>query len=166
VTLSQDISQHQWDVVDFCRTETIRDSIETYEAELAAGKRKPSVAYEVSKRSGLRLKAGDRVSYYVTGKHVGVKIIENCKFAAEWDPNFPDENTAYYLDRLYECSKKFESFFEPDDFGQVFAGEDLFGFDPQKIHIQKQKNIPRGDSPPLEDEAGEFGIWLDDSGVG
>ena len=166
VSFSQDISQHRWDVADFCRTETIRDSMETYEVELADGKRKPSVAYEVSRRSGLRLKPGDRVSYYVTGQHAGVKIIENSKLAAEWEPNFPDENTAYYIDRLNECSKKFDFFFEPHEFKQVFAAEDLFGFDAQHIHIQKQRSIPRGETTSPEDEAGEFGIWLDETGIG
>jgi DNA polymerase, archaea type len=166
VSISQDIAQHRWDVGDFCRTETIRDSMETYETEVAGGKRKPSAAYEVSKRSGLRLKPGDRVSYYVIGQSAGVKIIENCKLAAEWEPNFPDENTAYYLDRLKECSKKFDFFFEPDEFEQVFAGEDLFGFNAQNIHILKQKSTPRAELAPPEDEPGEFSIWLDESGLG
>ena len=166
VSLSQDISQHRWDVGDFCRTETIRDSMETYDVELAEGKRKPSVAYELSKRSGLRLKPGDRVSYYVTGQHTSVKIIENCKLAVEWEPNFPDENTAYYIDRLNECSKKFDFLFEPDKFKEVFAAEDLFGFDPLHIQIQNPKSIPRGEAAPPEDEGGEFGIWLDESGTG
>jgi DNA polymerase, archaea type len=165
VSFSQDISQHHWDVADFCRTETIRDSMETYDAEVAEGKRKPSVAYVVSKRSGLRLKPGDRVSYYVVGQNAGVKIIDNCKLAAEWEPNFPDENTAYYLDRLNECSKKFDFFFEPDAFKRVFAGEDLFGFNPQSIHIQKQKSTSREEPAQPEDEASEFGIWLDESDV-
>jgi DNA polymerase I len=166
VSLSQDISQHRWNVADFCRTETIRDSMETYEGELADGKRKPSPAYEVAKRSGLRVKPGDRVSYYITGQQASVKILESCKLAAEWEPNFPDENSAYYTDRLDECSKKFDSFFEPGEFEQVFSGEDLFGFDPQNIHIQKQKSMPREEAASPEDEAGEFGIWLDESGIG
>jgi len=112
------------------------------------------------------MKPGDRVSYYVTGQQAGVKIIENSRLAAEWEPNFPDENTAYYIDRLDECSKKFDFFFEPDEFKQVFAGEDLFGFDSDRIHLQKQKTVPRGETAPPEEDAGEFGIWLDDSGIG
>ena len=165
VSFAQDIMQHRWEASDFCRTESIRDAVELYEAEIADGKRKPSVVQELSKRSGVRVKPGDRVAYYVTGQHTGVKILENCKLAAEWEPNFPDENTAYYLDRLNECSKKFESFFEPDEFKQVFASEDLFGFDPTRIHILKQKSVPREEPSSPEEEAGEFGIWLDDSGI-
>jgi DNA polymerase elongation subunit (family B) len=165
VSFSQDIMQHRWEASDFCRTEAIRDSVELYEAQFADGKRKPSVIYELSKRSGVRVKPGDRVAYYITGQHAGVKIIENSKLAAEWEPNFPDENTAYYLDRLDECSKKFEMFFEPEEFKQVFATEDLFGFDPGRIHILKQKNVPRGESSSPEEEFGEFGIWLDDTGL-
>jgi DNA polymerase, archaea type len=164
VSLSQDIAEHRWDIGDFCRTETIRDTMETYETELAEGKRKASAAYEVSKRSGQRLKPGDRVSYYVTGQQAGVKIVENSKLASEWEPNFPDENTAYYLDRLKECSKKFDTFFGQEEFEQVFAAEDLFGFDPQRIRIIAQKELPKEEAAP-EDDGGEFGIWLDQSGI-
>jgi DNA polymerase, archaea type len=164
VSLSQDIAQHRWEVSDFCRTETIRDTMETYDEEVSQGKRKPSVAYEVSKRSGLRLKPGDRVSYYVTGSHAGIKIIDNAKLAMEWEPNFPDENTAYYLERLRECSEKFDPFFERSEFEKVFSGEDLFGFDPQEIHIVKQRSIAK-EEPPVDDDGGEFGIWLDDSAL-
>jgi DNA polymerase I len=103
------------------------------------------------------------VSYYITGQQAGVKLIDSVKLAAEWEPNFPDENTAYYLDRLNECSKKFELFFERDAFGQVFAPEDLFGFDPSAIRILKQKAVPKEEGPGTEDAA-EFGIWLDEPG--
>jgi hypothetical protein len=103
------------------------------------------------------------VSYYVTGQQAGVKIVENSKLASEWEPNFPDENTAYYLDRLKECSKKFESFFDPEAFEQVFAAEDLFGFDSAGIHILAQRELPKDEQSP-EEESGEFGIWLDETG--
>ncbi len=163
VSFAKDIMSHRWEAPDFSRTETIRDSFDTYELELKDNRRKPSAAYEVAKRSGLTLKPGDRISYYVTGTHVGVKIADNSKLAVEWDPNFPDENTAYYLDRLNECSKKFEIFFEPQDFKKVFSSDDLFGFKPEGIRLIKQKAAPPEEAPTVEEEGPEFGIWIDES---
>jgi DNA polymerase elongation subunit (family B) len=161
--LAQDILQHRWDVYEFCRTETIRDSAETYEAELRDNKRKPSAAYEVARRAGVAVRPGDRISYYVTGAQAGVKIVENSKLAEEWQPNFPDENTAYYLERLNENSKKFEMFFEKKDFEAVFSTESLFGFDASQIRLIKEHVLSRDQVTPPEEEQGEFGIWLDDS---
>jgi DNA polymerase I len=163
VTLKQDISEHRWDVQDFCRTESIRDPLETYENDVREGRRKPTASYEVAKRAGLPIKPGQHISYYVTGTHAGVKIADNSKLAEEWDPNFPDENTAYYHERLEECSRKFDLFFGEQDFKQVFSADDLFGFDPAKVRIVKDHTVPRDEAPPEED-TGDFGIWLDESG--
>ncbi|MGA3243424.1 MAG: DNA polymerase domain-containing protein [Bacteroidota bacterium] len=162
VSLLHDITQHRWDVIDFCRTEAIRDTMEEYDRGITEGNRKPAAAYEVAKRSSLSVKPGDRISYYVTGTHAGVKIAENCKLAEEWEPNFPDENTAYYVERLNECSRKFETFFEPEDFKRVFSADDLFGFSPDNITLLKPKDVSRGEVPPGEEDSTEFGIWLDE----
>jgi DNA polymerase elongation subunit (family B) len=163
VSFAKDIANHRWEAADFSRTETIRDSFETYDLEVGETRRKPAAAYEVAKRSGLTLKPGERISYYVTGSHTGVKILENSKLAAEWDSNFPDENTAYYLDRLNECSKKFEVFFEPQDFNKIFSSDDLFGFRPEGIRIVQQKAVTPEEPPTPEEEGPEFGIWIDES---
>lgn len=163
VSLAQDISNHRWDVLDFCRTETIRDSFESYEADIRDGQRKPTAAYEVARRSGIVVKPGDRVSYYVTGTHPGVKIVENAKLAEEWQPNFPDENTPYYLERLNECSGKFDLFFSPKDFETIFSTEDLFGFDAGQVRLITDHTIPRDQASQPEEDAGEFGIWIDES---
>ena len=162
VSLLQDISQHRWDVIDFCRTETIHDSMDEYDLGLREGNRKPAAAYEVARRAGLLIKPLDRVAYYVTGSHASVKIVGNCKLAEEWEPNFPDENTAYYIERLNECSRKFDLFFEPEDFKRVFSADDLFGFNPENIRMLKPSVASRTEAPPAEDEASEFGIWLDE----
>ena len=162
VSLLQDIAQHHLDALDFCRTETIRDSVDEYDRAIKEGTRKPAAAYEVARRSGLLVKPGDKVSYYVTGSQAGVKIVENCRLAEEWDPNFPDENTAYYTDRLSDCSRKFDIFFEPEDFLRVFSADDLFGFSPDNLHLLKPKDVARSALPPADEDAGEFGIWLDE----
>ncbi len=160
VQRAKHILNHQWVAPDFARTETFRDSLERYEAELTGGTRNPSAAYEVAKRSGRYIKPGERISYYVTGKNLGVRISDNSKLAEEWDPNFPDENTQYYLGRLAECSRKFESFFTPEDFNRIFSQDDLFGFDPQTVRILTKPVLP--EETPASEEQGDFGIWLDE----
>ncbi|HWP81118.1 MAG TPA: DNA polymerase domain-containing protein [Bacteroidota bacterium] len=162
VAVAKQIISHQWSVLDFARTETLHDSLERYEADLTAGTRNPSAAYEVVKRAARYVKAGDRVSYYVTGSGAGVKISENSRLAEEWDPNFPDENSQYYLSRLDECSRKFEIFFKPEDFQRIFSQDDLFGFDASGIEIlTKAVSEPEHEEAPLAEEQGELRIWLD-----
>jgi DNA polymerase elongation subunit (family B) len=162
VSLRKDIMEHRWDVLDFARTETLHDSIDTYEREVESGKRKPSAAYEVAKRSGLPVRVGDRVTYYVTGNQANVKIIDHSKPAEEWDPNFPDENTAYYLERLEEAARKFELFFEAEDFKRIFSSDDLFGFRPEGIKIINRYKGSFTEQLPPDEEKGEFRIWLDE----
>ena len=160
-TLTQDILHHRWEAADFCRTETIHDSFDRYEQDLARGNRNPAAAYEVTRLAGLPVKPGDRISYYVTGSAAGVKISEHCKLAEEWDPNFPDENTAYYLARLEETVQKFEAFFKPEDFRNIFTVDDLFGFDPSGIQLLQQEIEPEeGERGRENRESTEFRIWL------
>lgn len=160
-TIAADIAHHRWDASDFCRTETIHDSFSAYERDVSDGKRNPAAAYEVIRRAGQTIRPGDKVSYYVTGTAAGVKVSENSRLAEEWDPNFPDENTAYYLDRLAETAGKFEVFFTPEDFRKIFTVDDLFGFDPAGILIQARRMAPGEDTPPADlDDPEGFRIWL------
>lgn len=158
----KDIIDHHWSVADFARTETLHDSPERYLQELRDEKRKPAAAYEVTRRAGIVFRAGDKISYYITGSTAGVKIIDNCKLAEEWDPNFPDENTAYYLARLEEASSKFEIFFEPEDFKRIFSADDLFGFSPEGIKIVNRLKGSADRPAGEEEDSPQFGIWLDD----
>lgn len=164
VSFSKDITNHQWEATDFARVETIRDSMEAYELDVKEGNRNTSAPYEVAKRAGIAVKPGDRISYYVTGNHAGVKIADYSKLAAEWDPNFPDENTPYYLSRLDESAAKFDVFFTPQDFSKVFSLDDLFGFKSEGIQILSKKIGIRAEVEPPEEPPG-FGIWLDDTGL-
>ncbi|MGB2867105.1 MAG: DNA polymerase domain-containing protein [Bacteroidota bacterium] len=159
------IRTHAWTVADFCRTETIRDPVEAYIRDLGLGKRSMSAVYEAAIHGGLFIKAGMHVSYYVTGSDPRGKIAENCKVAEDWDANLADENTAYYLSRLDECSNKFKVFFEPKDFEKIFSMDDLFGFSPEGVTILSKKVIPDQEtSPPASEEQEGLGIWLDEPG--
>lgn len=128
-----DILSHNWEVRDFARTEVLRDTLSEYKREVEAGRRTRSAAYEVAAKVGKDFRPGDSISYYVTGSDPNVKTYENCKWVNEWNPNFPDENSAYYLRRLEEFSDKFREFFEPRQFRSVFSPDDLFPFSAEGI---------------------------------
>jgi DNA polymerase I len=160
VALATDISAHRLDVHAFARRETLHDSWEAYEKGVKDGTRKQSAVYEAIRRAEVVMKPGDVVSYYITGTSAGVRLMDHSRLAEEWDPNFPDENTAYYLSRLAETSARFEVFFEPADYKRIFSLDDLFGFSSSGVRMVTRR-LRLQESPPLPDESQEFGIWLD-----
>jgi DNA polymerase elongation subunit (family B) len=147
------IENSDWESVEsFARTETLKDTIEQYEQDVQDGKRPRAATYELARRrsedTGQPIRKGDRISYYITGDGPNVTAFEHCKLADEWDPDNPDENTAYYLKRLDQFSRKFDIFFRETDFRLIFSPEDLFGFSAEGIDIQQTRREPddTGDS--------------------
>jgi len=140
------IETHDWEnVSSFARTETLKDTLEQYEQDVQEGNRPRAATYELARQrsddTGQPIRKGDRISYYITGDSANVTAFKNCRLAKEWDPADPDENTAYYLKRLDQFSRKFDVFFDDADFRLIFSPEDLFGFSPDGIEIrQKQVN--------------------------
>jgi DNA polymerase I len=160
IELEKTIRSHGLDVEDFAKTEVLKEMLEVYQTDVKNEKRNKSAAYELALRSSRRYKQGSRIRYYLTGNDANVKGFEHAKEAHEWDANFPDENTEYYLKRLEEFSKKFELFFDERGFESIFSAEDLFGFDPTAIVIvnRKEKSIEQDES---SDES--YTIEFDDS---
>jgi DNA polymerase, archaea type len=108
--------RHEFQVEDFCKTETLSESLASYRQKVEQGKRNPSALYELALKSGREYRAGDPLSYYVTGTRRNVTVYECCKLASQWDPARPDENVAYYkakLEELYEKFKVYRSYPEP-----------------------------------------------------
>ncbi len=140
VELERTIREHSMDIGDFARTEILKDSLEDYTHAIKEEKRNKSAAYELALSSSRNYKPGSKIQYYITGDSANVKGFENAKEAHEWDSNFPDENTEYYMKRLNEFSGKFEIFFSEQHFKQIFSTEDLFGFDPSSITIQNRES--------------------------
>jgi DNA polymerase elongation subunit (family B) len=141
VTYRDKITAHDWKGVEsFSRVESLKDSLDQYEEDVKSGQRPRAAAYELarerSERTGQPVRKGDRIRYYITGDSANVTAFQNCKLADEWDPEHPDENTAYYLKRLDQFAQKFEPFFEEHDFRLIFSPEDLFGFSSEGIEIQ------------------------------
>jgi DNA polymerase elongation subunit (family B) len=135
VSVRNDILEHKLDVRDFARTEALKDPLPEYEHQVKMGRRNKSAVYEIALATGQSFKPGDYVSFYITGNEANVKTFEKCKPIAEWDPNFPDENVAYYLRRLDEFAEKFKDFFEARDFRSIFSPEDLFPFSAEGISV-------------------------------
>lgn len=124
--------QHAWRVEDFARTETLKETPQQYQADIAAGRRSRAAAYELAmaraRHTGQPVRKGDRISYYVTGPSANVTTFDHARLAEGWDPASPDENTAYYLKRLDECTRRFTTFFTADDFQRIFTADGLFRF--------------------------------------
>jgi DNA polymerase elongation subunit (family B) len=151
------IVAHDWQGVErFSRTETLKNTIADYEANVESGKRPRAAAYELAKQraeeTGQPVRKGDRVRYYITGDSANVTAFQHCKWADEWDPDDPDENTAYYIKRLDEFASKFEPFFTDHDFRLIFSPEDLFGFSADGIKIQRQHHEATRSDAAAEDD--------------
>jgi DNA polymerase, archaea type len=108
--LCKRLEQHQVDIALLAKTETLSESPESYQAKIKAKQRNRAAAYELALKSGRDFRAGDQISYYITGKDKKVRAFENCKFASAYDPAFPDENVAYYQAKLFDLLKKFQDF--------------------------------------------------------
>jgi DNA polymerase I len=106
----QRLYTHGFDIACLAKTETLGESPAVYRQKVRQGKRNPSSAFEVALTSGREFRAGDQVSYYVTGKGKRVPAHENCRSIAAYDPAHPDENVAYYADRLTQILQKFTRF--------------------------------------------------------
>ncbi len=101
----EEIAGRRWPVAMLAKTETLQDSPATYAAKVGAKGRGRNAAYELALASGREYRAGDQISYYVTGTRKTVPVHSSAKRVSAWDPDRRDENVAYYqakLDALYE----------------------------------------------------------------
>ena len=155
--------EHRLTVHDFARTETLHESAAEYLSAVESGGRNRTASYEVALAAGLRWRPGDRVSFYITGKDAQVREFEHCRLAEEWDPAAPDENAAFYQRRLHELARKFEVFFEPQDFRAIFSVDDLFPFSEIGIEIVTRRWEEETPRLPESETGGEPRIWLEDA---
>ena len=99
------IRGREWPVAVLAKTETLQDAPSTYASKIGQKSRGRNAAYELVLKSGREYRAGDQVSYYVTGEKKSVPVHSNAKLVSEWNPVERDENVAYYgakLDALYD----------------------------------------------------------------
>ena len=115
----QDIEQHKKDISWLAKTETLQDSLDSYQAKVKAKKRNAAAPYELALRAERPYQPGDQVSYYVTGTKAKVKISENSKLAGDWNAANPDENVEHYKAKLAELYEKFRPFIENNKQGYL-----------------------------------------------
>ncbi|MGH7811233.1 MAG: DNA polymerase domain-containing protein, partial [Candidatus Binatia bacterium] len=114
-----DIAHHRKDISWLVKTETLQDSLESYEAKVKAKKRNAAAPYELALRAERPYQPGDQISYYVTGSKAKVKISENCKLAADWNADKPDENVEHYKAKLKELYEKFRPWIDGSEPGML-----------------------------------------------
>jgi DNA polymerase elongation subunit (family B) len=102
-----DIRERRLDIRRLAKTETLQDAPSTYAAKIGRGGRGRNAAYELALRSGRDYRAGDQISYYVTGTKATVKVFEAARPVSEWNPAARDENVPYYLAKLNALYEKF-----------------------------------------------------------
>jgi DNA polymerase I len=105
------IKKHEIGVAWLAKTETLRESLDSYKQKVQSKKRNPSALYELAIASGRDYKAGDQLSYYITGLKKNVRAYEHCKLASSYEPANPDENIAFYQDKLLSLYEKLREFF-------------------------------------------------------
>lgn len=103
------ILNREWPVRRLARTERLQDAPEAYAAKRNAGGRGRNAAYELALASGRKYRAGDTISYYVTGERKSVAVHAAARFVADWNPDRRDENIAYYTARLEELVARLET---------------------------------------------------------
>lgn len=117
----RDIEQHTRDISWLAKTETLQDSLDSYQAKVKAKKRNAAAPYELALRAERPYQPGDQVSYYVTGTKAKVKISENSKLTSDWNPEKPDENVEHYKAKLKELYEKFKPWIEGNGNDNLFA---------------------------------------------
>ncbi len=102
-----DIVNREWPVALFAKTETLQDAPATYAGKIGQKSRARNAAYELALASGREYRAGDQVSYYVTGTRKTVPVHANARLISAWNPFERDENVAYYVAKLDVLYDKF-----------------------------------------------------------
>lgn len=129
------ISNHDWDVSEFSKKVTLKESVETYKKKIKAGSgnggRNKDAGYELAlkraEETGLKPEPGDRISHYVAGNKAfsTVRAFEDSKLSETWNKDEPDENMKWYLNRLKKFASKFEKFFTEEHFELIFSNKEL-----------------------------------------
>ncbi len=104
------LRSRELDVAWVARSETLNESPEVYREKVRLGARNRSAAFEIALSSGRVYRAGDHVSYYVSGSGKDVTAYEQSRPLSAFDPAHPDVNVPYYVEKLRNLKKRFASF--------------------------------------------------------
>ncbi len=114
------LQQREWPVEKLAKREMLQESPKAYAAKIGRGARSRSAAYELAIKADREYRAGDYVSYYITGEKKSVAAHQAAKLVSDWDPANRDENVPYYLAKLQALCKKFEVPETAEEQGELF----------------------------------------------
>jgi DNA polymerase elongation subunit (family B) len=111
------IRERRWPLEKLAKTETLRDSPQSYKRKIDKGKRGRAAAYELALRSNREYRAGDQVSYYVSGTKKSAPVHESAKLVSDSVEGERDENVEYYLAKLEALCEKFVEIDRQEELG-------------------------------------------------
>lgn len=94
-------------VQELAKTETLIDSPSAYARKISTSSRNRAAVYEIALNSSNDYRAGDSISYYVSGDKATVTVYDHCRPIESFNPDWPDINWKYYIKKLKEAYKKF-----------------------------------------------------------
>ena len=115
------ISNNTIDISRLAKTDTLIESLESYQGKIAAASRNRAAAYEVALQAKRPLRPGDQVSYYITGEKATVKAFEAARPLREFNPAAPDYNVKYYLKKLEQNLKKVREYLPEQESDGLFG---------------------------------------------
>ena len=107
------LRRHRIPFAELAKSETLADSLETYQRKSISPYARRRAAYELAIRSGKEFRQGDQVSFYITGNKKRVTVADSAKLLSEAREDLRDENVEYYLAKLEELRNKFTPFYPP-----------------------------------------------------
>ncbi len=137
------------------RTETVRESIEEYEAAVRNGKRNRTASFEAAIAAGVTARPGSRISYYITGSDPGTRSFQNARLYFDSEKEKRDYNVNYYVRKLGEYAERFAEFFKPEDFRKVFSFDGDLLFSPPLDGVRIDTREVVSDEQKVEEEEGE-----------
>ncbi len=106
--VAEELSQQRIPLVKLAKTDTLISSPESYREKMEKGGRNRAAAYELALQAPRPHKAGDKITYYVTGNSATVSVWQNAKLLSQAPADGYDANIKYYLSKLKDLSKKFK----------------------------------------------------------
>ncbi|MBQ7568882.1 DNA polymerase II, partial [bacterium] len=103
---AEDLSAKRIPIAKLAKTDTLISSLDSYTKKSGDKARNRAAAYELALQSGRDYKAGDKVTYYVTGTAATVSVWQNAKLLSANTGEY-DANIKYYLSKLKDLAKKF-----------------------------------------------------------
>jgi DNA polymerase elongation subunit (family B) len=124
VDFTRKLSIREFPTRSVVRTETVRESVEDYQASVRLSRRNRAASFEAAIEAGLSVRAGERISYYIVGSDPHQPSFMNARIYDGKDETKRDYNIQYYIKKLDEYANRFSDFFKPEDFQKIFSRDE------------------------------------------